>query len=100
MNLKIDLGKIWKLTGKFSKFYFQLSLFMKTKYIGLLAILPLAMVALAPDFIAEADAQKAEGSPGSQPPKSYGSATDKIVCGDRLCDTKGESEPGNIGRAQ
>ena len=73
---------------------------MKTKYIGLFAILPLAMVALAPDFIAEADAQKAEGSSGTQSPKSYGSATDEIVCGDSLCETKGESEPGNTGRAQ
>ncbi len=36
-----------------------------TKYIGLLAILPLAIVALAPDLIGDAYAlQKAEGSPG------------------------------------
>ena len=71
------------------------------KYIGLLAILPLALVALTPDLIGEADAQKAEGSPGSQSPKSYGSATDDIVCGDRLCSTpEGSPEPGNIGRAQ
>jgi len=67
------------------------------RYIGLLAILPLAMIALAPDYISEADAQKAEGSAGTQSPKSYGSATDKIVCGDSLCSS---SEPGNIGRAQ
>lgn len=71
------------------------------RYIGLLAILPLAMVALAPEILSEADAQKAEGSPGSQSPKSYGSATDKIVCGDRLCSSAEEgSEPGNIGKAQ
>ncbi len=71
------------------------------KYIGLLAILPLAMVALAPDLILDASAQKAEGSPGSQSPKSYGSATDDIVCGASLCSTpEGSPEPGNIGRAQ
>jgi len=33
-----------------------------TKYIGLLAILPLAMVALAPELIVDAYAQKAGGS--------------------------------------
>ncbi len=71
------------------------------KYIGLLAILPLALVALTPDLISEADAQKAGGSPGSQSAKSYGSATDDIVCGDKLCSTpEGSTDPGNIGRAQ
>ena len=35
-----------------------------TKYIGLLAILPLVMVALAPELIGDAYAQIAEGSPG------------------------------------
>ena len=68
--------------------------------IGLLAILPLVMVALSPDLISEADAQKGEGSEGTQSPKSYGSATDKIVCGDKLCDADDKSEPGNIGRAK
>ena len=70
----------------------------KIKYIGLFAILPLAMVALAPELVEDAFAQKSEGSPGHVSPKSYGSSTDKIVCGDKLCDD--ESEPGNIGRAQ
>ena len=71
-----------------------------TKYIGLLAILPLAIVALSPDLIGEADATKAEGSPGSQSPKSYGSATDDIVCGASLCSTpEGSEDPVNIGRA-
>ncbi len=77
--------------------------FMKQtlRYIGLLAILPLVMVALSPELIDDAFAQKGEGSQGTQSPKSYGSATDKIVCGDRLCsDTEGSSELGNIGRAQ
>ena len=72
----------------------------KMKYIGLLAILPLVMVALSPDFISEADAQKSEGSSGQQSPKSYGSATDKIVCGDKLCSAEENSEQANIGKAQ
>ena len=73
----------------------------KIKYIGLLAILPLAMVALAPELVEDAHAQKAEGSPGSQSPKSYGSATDDIVCGDRLCNTpEGSEDPVNVGKAQ
>ncbi len=72
----------------------------KTRYIGLLAILPLALVALTPDQIGEADAQKAEGSPGTQSPKSYGSATADIVCGDKLCSTpEGSQDPVNVGRA-
>ena len=70
------------------------------KNLGLLAILPLALVALTPDLIGQADAQKAEGSPGSQAPKSYGSATADIVCGGVLCSTpEGESDPINVGRA-
>jgi hypothetical protein len=71
-----------------------------TKYVGLLAILPLALVALTPDMISDADAQKAEGSPGHVSPKSYGSATDDIVCGGTLCSTpEGEPDPINVGRA-
>jgi len=71
------------------------------RYIGLLAILPLAMIALSPDLILDASAEKAEGSPGSVSPKSYGSSTADIVCGDRLCSTpEGSPQPGNIGRAQ
>ena len=73
-----------------------------TKYIGLLAILPLAVVALAPELIGDAYAlQKAEGSSGYLPPKSYGSANADIVCGDRLCSTpEGSEDPVNVGRAQ
>ena len=73
----------------------------KMKYIGLFAILPLAMVALAPEFVDVAFAQKAEGSPSQISPKSYGSATNDIVCGDRLCSTPEDSQdPVNEGRAQ
>ncbi len=73
----------------------------KIKYIGLLAILPLAMVALSPDLIGEADAAKAEGKPGGlSGPQSYGSATDDIVCGASLCSTpEGSEDPVNVGRA-
>ncbi len=70
------------------------------KYVGLLAILPLALVVLAPDYIGEADAAKAQGSPGQTAPKSYGSATDDIVCGASLCSTpEGSEDPVNVGRA-
>ena len=73
----------------------------KMKYIGLMAILPLAMIALAPDYISEADAQKAEGSPSQISPKSYGSATSNVVCGASLCSTpEGSPDPINEGRAQ
>jgi len=58
------------------------------KYFGLLAILPLFTMALTTNYIMEeADATKSEGSnaPGRMATKSYGSATSKIVCGDKLC---------------
>ena len=72
----------------------------KIKNLGLLAILPLVMVALSADLIDEANAQKAEGSPGQVSPKSYGSATDDIVCGGVLCSTtEGSPDPINVGRA-
>ncbi len=73
----------------------------KMKYIGLLAILPLAMIALAPEFVDVAHAQKAEGSPSQISPKSYGSATSDVVCGASLCSTPvGSPDPVNEGRAQ
>ena len=72
----------------------------KLKNLGLLAILPLVMVALSANLVDEADAQKSEGSPGQVSPKSYGSATDDIVCGASLCSTpEGETDPINVGRA-
>ncbi len=53
-----------------------------TKYIGLLAILPLALVALSPSLIGEAEAaiQRSVGTPN----QSFGSA-DSPVCGGALC---------------
>ncbi len=73
----------------------------KIKYIGLMAILPLAMIALAPEFVDVAHAQKAEGSPSQISPKSYGSATNDVVCGASLCSTPaGSPDPVNEGKAQ
>ncbi len=73
----------------------------KLKNLGLIAILPLVMVALSADLIDKADAQKSEGSPGQISPKSYGSATDDIVCGASLCSTpEGSPDPVNKGKAQ
>jgi len=70
------------------------------KNLGLLAILPLALVALTPDLISDANAQQAEGSPGHISPKSYGSATADIVCGGVLCSTpEGSPDPINVSRA-
>ncbi len=69
--------------------------------VGLLAILSLGMVALAPELIGDVYGQEAEGSPGQQSPKSYGSATNDIVCGASLCSTpEGSEDPINVGQAQ
>jgi len=73
----------------------------KMKYIGLFAILPLAMIALAPELVDDAFAQKAEGSPSQISPKSYGSATSDVVCGASLCSTPvGSPDPINEGKPQ
>jgi len=72
-----------------------------TKYIGMLAIMAIFALATVSGNIGEADAKKAEGSPGSQSSKSYGSATSDIVCGASLCSTpEGSPDPVNQGRAQ
>ena len=67
-----------------------------TKYIGLLAILPLVLVALSPDLTTDADATK----PGAKINADYfGSATDHIVCGGQLCTTpEGSEDPTNVSR--
>ncbi len=73
----------------------------KIKYIGLMAILPLVMIALAPEFVDVAHAQKAEGSPSQISPKSYGSVTTDVVCGASLCSTPtGSPDPVNEGKPQ
>ncbi len=72
-----------------------------TKYIGMVAIMAIFALATISGNIGEADAKKAEGSPGTQSSKSYGSATDDIVCGASLCSTpEGSPDPVNQGRAQ
>jgi len=72
-----------------------------TKYIGMVAILSIFALATVSGQIGVASAEKAEGSTGSQSPKSYGSSTDDIVCGAILCSTpEGSEDPVNVGRAQ
>jgi len=58
------------------------------QFIGLLAILPLALVALTPNLIGEADAatQYSKGTPN----QSFGSAGSP-VCGGFLCDESTEN---------
>jgi len=60
---------------------------IKTKYWVLLATVPLFIGILIGMSVQtnEAEAIPAEGSPGTVSPKSYGSATAGIVCGDKLC---------------
>lgn len=53
------------------------------KHASIIVILPLLMIALTSGFIDDVDAIKAKGSHMS--PKSYGSANQNIVCGDKLC---------------
>ena len=63
------------------------------KYIGLLAILPLVMVALAPDLIDDAFALKAKGSDGNR------SNAAETICGASLCSTpEGSEDPANVSR--
>ena len=51
------------------------------KNLGLLAILPIAMMALAPALVEDASAMQSIGNPT----KKFGSATSDIVCGGMLC---------------
>jgi len=59
----------------------------KLRQMGFLAILPLLMVAISPNYIIDADAVRSQGdaAPGRVGANSYGSANSNIVCGDRLC---------------
>ncbi len=66
----------------------------------MVAILSVFALATVSGNIGEADAAKAEGSPSNQSPKSYGSATADIVCGDKLCASGENPDPANQGRAQ
>ena len=59
----------------------------KLRQIGFIAILPLLMVAISPNYITDADALRSQGdnNPGRIGVNSYGSANNNIVCGERLC---------------
>jgi len=66
----------------------------KIKYWALLAILPLFVGIMIGMSIQISEAQLDEPRPGaSLPPKSYGSATAGIVCGDRLCSDSTPAAP-------
>lgn len=56
-------------------------------FVGLLALLPLLTFAIMGNYAYDAEATKSEGenAPGRVGAKSYGSANNDIVCGDRLC---------------
>ena len=72
-----------------------------TKYIGMLSLVAIFALATVSGSIGEADAATAEGSPSQVSPKSYGSATDDIVCGASLCSTpEGSEDTINVGKAQ
>lgn len=68
----------------------------KLRGVSLLVILPLVLTAFSLGLIVEADAVKAQGSDGQTSPKSYGSANDKIVCGDKLCSETKENSISNL----
>ena len=71
-----------------------------TKYIGLVAIVAIFALATVSGSIGEADAEKVDTSDRLSP-KSYGSATDDIVCGASLCSTpEGSADPVNVSKAQ
>ena len=56
-------------------------------FVGLLALLPLFTFAITENYPSDAEATKSAGenAPGRVGVKSYGSANNDIVCGDRLC---------------
>lgn len=68
----------------------------KLREASLLVILPLVLTAFSLGFMVEVDAAKANGSDGVQSPKSYGSANDDIVCGDKLCSEVKENSISNL----
>ena len=59
----------------------------KLRQIGFIAILPLLMVAISPNYITDADALRSQGenTSGRVGINSYGSANNNVVCGERLC---------------
>jgi len=55
--------------------------------------LPIFAAIIVVNNIGTSDALEATGSPGTQPPKFYGKATEGIVCGDRLCSDSTPAAP-------
>ena len=55
--------------------------------LGFLALLPLLTFALMENYPSDVEATKSAGEnePGRTGAKSYGSANNHVVCGDRLC---------------
>lgn len=69
----------------------------KLREVSLFVILPLVLTAFSLGFMVEADADKAQDSEGTTSPKSYDSANDDIVCGDKLCSETKENSISNLG---
>jgi len=65
----------------------------------MVAIVAMFAIVTVSGSIGEADAAQAEGSPGQQSPKSYGSANNDVVCGDKLCSSGVGQDPANEGKA-
>ncbi len=65
-----------------------------TKYLGLVMVLTVLALGMGNGLVDTAEATKADGSPGSVTPKSYGSSTSNVVCGDKLCSEIQENSQG------
>ncbi len=88
------------LAGNISRIVYYEYMKQITKYVGMVAIMAIFALATVSGNIGEADALKAEGTTQLSP-KSYGSATEDIVCGASLCSTpEGSPDPVNVGKAQ
>jgi hypothetical protein len=70
---------------------------MNKKHAGLLAMIPLLVAFIAPQFVQMAEAKPADGSPGYLKPRAYGTGTSSVVCGDKLCN---ESESSMVAVAK
>ncbi len=66
----------------------------------MVAIMAIFALATVSGNIGEADAAEAEGNPSQISPKSYGSTTSDIVCGDKLCASGENPDPVNEGKVQ
>jgi hypothetical protein len=69
----------------------------KLREASLFVIFPLVLTAFSLGFMLEADTEKAQGSKSTISPKSYGSANDDIVCGDKFCSETQENSISKLG---